>query len=466
MAPQQADDHLIVKVRRRGWRAYLAVQPPTEYAERTVTFGVAPLGPADNQRLTIRATVRYTTATSTTPGTWPRWHAKIYRCATQGEAEALRTHLTEQATKLDVNHLLPTAGSNPARPPWAIVPVFVRRGDGREDPNSAPPTSFPSGDEQEQVRTSLPAWCGGPVTSPELYLFALSPQVDRLSWQDNDDEDLSQPRVEQLDDFVTLAAGLDLLHQRGWVHGDIKPDNVCQADTTGYALIDADSATRMNPAPTALRITPAYAYGPLRQHLAQRMDGRRPRPPDSKLLIAHDRFGFALLVVSELAGRYRAEELVSVDDDPSDRRPIDDHDTVVEWLSRWWGPRWRPLIEVLAQPFGPVGTPAGSIESYDPSEHWLTAWVGQLRASAQPVDRPSEPPAAPGRYAEELDRIRAVAGGQRVAKARRAPVAWAAVEQVALEVAMRAFRRWGAASAGVVIGIVAVALFGALVLRK
>jgi hypothetical protein len=458
---------LILDLDGPQWQVQLAVAAPVTGDRKSVDFDIPPFGGGGSGQLRrIRTQVIFTTAANEQDG-WPTWHVKIYGCADLGDAEALRQHLHEQATALQRanRYLGGTDRRSPVEPPWAVVPVQVVRGDGRLEQLSGAVTTrlgSPGDQADAQPHRRLPSWIG-PDARPELFLLAVSPQIDLLHW-----EPLRRwPGTEHLVDFRLLAAGLDQLHQLKWAHCDLKPENVCWSaapDSSGYVLIDTDAATQADPPPSGLRGTELYEYGGIKR---MRRDSARGWELTPGLLYAQDRFGFLNVVLCALAGRDWVEQTL-LHTDPADpaQRVADSEQAVLKALREHWPePRWEPLIVALAEPFGTGPRGRTAIESPRP---WAQGWLAEVieaerRCGADPQPDPAG--TDPGyAYAGHLTAIRAYAQRGPATRPERVHRAYAAIDLRAQAIALRRATVWlsicvlGGVAAGVALGVLVVAV--------
>jgi hypothetical protein len=458
---------MVIDLSGPQWQVLLTVAAPVGHERKSVDFDVPPIGGgATGQLRRIHTQVIFTTAANERDG-WPTWHVKIYGCADLGDAEALRQHLHGQATALQrANHYLGgTERRTPVEPPWAVVPVQVVRGDGQLEQLSGAVTTrlgTPSDEIVAQLHRRLPSWIGEHAR-PDLYLLAVSPQIDLLRWEPV----RRWPGTEHLGDFCLLAAGLDQLHQLKWAHCDIKPENVCwcaSQDSSGYVLIDTDAATQTDPPPAVLRGTELYEYGGIRRMRYDTAQGWNLTPG---LLYAQDRFGFLLVVLCALAGRHWVEQtLLHADPDNPAVRVADSEEAVLAALREHWAdPRWEPLIAVLAEPFGDGPRGRLAIESPGP---WAQAWLAGVFAAEQRCER--GPVAEPDRsraatveaFARPIEQIRTYARHGPATRPERVHRAYEAIGREAQAVALRRATLWlsiwvlGCVVAGAALGVLAV----------
>ncbi|EWC59964.1 hypothetical protein UO65_4744 [Actinokineospora spheciospongiae] len=388
-----------------------------------------------------------------TRGQWrgPRedqWHVKVYRCATPQHADQLRRYLRTQAALVDTANA--AVGGTGQAPPWAVAPVtLVQPGADYRGELRRTELAVTDRDVSDDPENRLSAWFGVPEQpQPHCYVIAVSPMLRKVGWADSSLRRVA-PGLEQLDDLVSLAQGLDRLHELGIAHCDVKPENVCrnQRDSggTGYVLIDSDAVCRTVERLVDLRLTPTYAAPRIMSQWRRSYDGQTPAD-----LREHDRFGFALVVLGALAGSDRVAFLVQ--DDEDGRRPIDQPTVVTDAIRTWWpDPRWARFTEVLAAPF-----------QYDAlvGDQWsAVGWLRELDALGVPAPEPVAEQVAPvfaGEYAGHLHRIRA-----EVRSTPRGLNAWvpAVLERVAAhqdEIAHREFRRvvWLAGALPLLVAVV------------
>ncbi|WP_433605198.1 hypothetical protein ACQP2P_26690 [Dactylosporangium sp. CA-139114] len=462
---------LVIRLNGPGWHAELVVQRPDPVPGKPAEFEVPLSQGRSAQRHHLVAQVWYTSARNLLGTGWDDWFVKIYRCRDSGEAELLRRHLGQQAGRIQLaNAQLPGAARIQVDPPWAAVPVHIVRCDGLQQNIGPVRTELAASAEDiaNRVRQALPPWVTGDPPQPERYLLAISPKMAKLNW----DGFHPWPATEHLRDFERMAIGLDTLHRLGTVHCDIKPDNVCQYnihDVSGYVLIDTDSVCQVDPPPFMVRPTPPYHHRALAEWFADPKVNKYG--VDADVLRAHDRFGFAVVVLTALAGKEWVDRVLlrspvtpNMEGVRGDARTADDRDAVVTALRQLWPDtdrhQWAPLIEALAEPFGrAVESPKWS------AQEWLgrvleaegTCVVGQT--PKRPFERSDPAP-----YRDQLDSI-----WERVNRgpARRQDLArrgYEAVEHAGLSAARRSATRAAtlAAFVAVPVGVLVYTLLNAL----
>jgi len=389
------DEELPIVLKGAGWSAEVMITSPARGlfgGPKQVHFAL-PVGRK------VPATVAYTRGRTVSfdgekSARWDDWFVKIYQCQS-GDVDALRDYLHRQAVALQqANAAVPGRPRIPIEPPWAVTPVQIVRGSGEEDRAGDVATRLGAPVDAVVVADgpmrTLPLWFQDHPSNSGLYLLAVSPLLTQPPW----DQWCPTPAIERLEHFASMAVGLDKLHALGWAHCDIRPDNVCGYLIPGareYVLVDTDSGTPTSQPPPELPTPDFYLRRP------RLSDGLRYDPGE---LRAQDRFGFALVMLTALAGRDCMERLLRIDDD---HRPADSAPAVAEVLRQnWREPRWRSLIEVLAEPFGPVGPAGRGVEDEGP---WAADWLSRL-TQAMPGEAPewSAPPGwvDPAEYARDI----------------------------------------------------------------
>ncbi|GAA4979840.1 hypothetical protein WHI96_11460 [Pseudonocardia tropica] len=353
------------------------------------------------------------TTTGVTVGGTQRWHVKLYLCATAQHAAGLRSHLGERSEAIGrLNARARSTGAVDGEQ-LAMTPVYVAR-----PPSEAAPV------EHTVARPVAEPLVGGPGSGfvgwfargdnldPDRVVVTVSRWFAPVEWTVNP----ATPGLEQLDKLRPVGVAIDLLHELGWSHGDVKPQNVCWQPGGRYVLVDADSLVRTGRVDD-LRPTWAYASRAVREALMP-VVGADPAAAVTAPLRGpaagtgagyedrgahtgeHDRFGFALLVLTALGGKGLTDALVETVDRPAvpvaggspDRPPERRVDRPGEVGATLWN-RWpggRPaLIGALQEAFAePVLRGAWS----------AAGWLGRVadRAAADPAelgprDRPEEP---------------------------------------------------------------------------
>ncbi|GLZ40800.1 hypothetical protein [Actinokineospora sp. NBRC 105648] len=338
-------------------------------------------GATTSDRHYLDVQVLYTEGVRQTPEP-DTWHVKIYRCATPQHADQLRRYLRTQAALVDkVNAAV---GGTARTPPWAIAPISLPPpGSGVLGERRATEYASPQ-QVSDDPENRLSAWFGvHDRPQPNCFVIAASPMLRRVGWSESYQR--GAPGLDQVDDLMALAAGLDQCHRLDIAHCDIKPANICRYrradDGSGYVLIDGDAVSRRWERLVDLRLTTTYA--------SPRILAKWYRPHDETTevdLREHDRFGFALVVLAAVAGQDRAYALLTQDEDGA--RPIDQPEIVTAAIASYWkDPRWAPFAQALAAPF-----------QYDAlvGDDWTA--VGWLRllgsVTAAPVDPQVQHPVA------------------------------------------------------------------------
>jgi hypothetical protein len=295
---------------------------------------------------------------------------------------------------------------------------------------------------------TLPTWFAENLDVAARTLLAISPEVDRIEWEDPD-----SPATEHLREFRNIAAGLDELHRCGTAHCDVRPDHVYRVPgASEYVLIDADAAMRMDPPPMAVRNAGPFAHRSIREWDRRLRDGETGLALDAGAMRANDRFGLALCVLTAVGGRaWVRDTLLWTDElDPNPIRRADRRGDVRDALRRRWSysrQDWSPLIEALVAPFG--------LESEIESRSWsAVAWLDEVieaeaRCAARRPDGPLPRADAllTARYARKLRAVRAEACRPVATRVGRVRHGCAVIEARASAAAWRAAwlsaTRWG-----------------------
>jgi hypothetical protein len=231
-------------------------------------------------------------------------------------------------------------------------------------------------------------------------------------------------------------------------------------------LIDTDAVTQLSPPPVSLRTSPRYEYVGVRNWRGN--DARHTYAIDPGVLRAQDRFGFALVVLTALAGRdWVTRVLLWTGDTGDGRRPIEDRAQVAAALRRHWPDTrdraWAPLIDALVEPFGT------EIEV----ENWSSAgWIARLLDAERQCVRSADadpPPLPQGdviRFRNELAQIRSEARALPAPRPERVRHAYDALARHADDVVMRNAAISALTWAGALIGVVLVLVISALGLEK
>jgi len=415
----------------------LLIEPPRTTSKPEERLFPVPSSSPDRPMRHLVTQVLYSEASEKDrPGN--RWHVKMYRCATPQHAGQLRRYLNTQAVLIE--QVNASVGGTAQAPPWVIAPVQVLSGrTGLTGPAQATDLHLPERDVVSDPENRLSAWFGvADRPQPACFVLVVSPLLTPVGWPLSDMR-TSAPGVEQLAELRTLAVGVDACHQRDIAHCDIKPANVCRyltADNrSGYVLIDGDSVARATAQLPELRFSAAYASPEvLHQRHRMRAPGREGTEVD---LREHDRFGFALVVLTAVAGADRVTPMLVQDDDG--RRTVDSPDVVAGALAAYWPEHWRPFAAELAAPLRPNALGG---------DDWsATAWIDRLHALIPPRQSTTDGPLPDddlppvGRHARHVDEIRAEARAEMLGYKTRVPAVAAALRRHQLSVARNAYWR-------------------------
>lgn len=371
-------------VARRREVRLLVEPPPLDMPIRLKEFPVPVPGQAD----VMRVEILYSTAvTDDDPD--DRWHVKLYGCATPQHAALLRGYLRAQSKLIPkVNAAARSAGVEGE----VLAPVFL-----------APPLSETKIVRETGLRTPdldpdvvaeaerLSMWFGSPdVPQPDSYVVVASPLLEPVRWPQTCDA----PDLDALTALEPVAHALALCHERRTLHGDVTPQNVC-ADDNGYVLVDGDAITPLE----SVHLLRRNVYYTSRA-VSELVEGqRRPRRDGPGFdFREHDRFGFALLVLTALAGSGTTTSLLTPD---GDVRDIDDPDLVASELQDQWRDdhSWTRLIAELTAPFRRDALQ----QEWDP-----VRWLDRLRSAAtddiaaSAVNPGEKAPADPDPFAERI----------------------------------------------------------------
>jgi hypothetical protein len=154
--------------------------------------------------------------------------------------------------------------------------------------------------------------------------------------------------------------------------------------------------------------------------------------PDPVALLANDRFGFALVVLTALAGvHWVANTLLGpYGGSTSWTRRVDDRDEVRDALRNLWRhPRWDPLIEVLVEPFG-----ADIV-----ARTWSAAgWLDRVIAAIEPSNPPQVSQRDLDRHRLTVAQIRDEARAEGGVDLQQIDAGYRAADRAAIRVARRA----------------------------
>lgn len=231
----------------------------------------------------------------------------------------------------------------------------------------------------EEGGTSTVHEAGGTIDTPDFQNLQLHAIVAVSRWVRVIRPDAEPGRL-RLDALREIALGIDVLHGRQHVFGDVKTANAAYVqrldEDARWMLVDLDSVAPARIPVGAARFTPGYAL-PALVAVRNRIE---PRPD---LLYANDWFGFAGLVVALLSGQETARHVLrggSYDDPMVSRRVRGEIVRRVEEL--------RQVTETSA--------PAPSVSCAD----WLDTLLELGRQAEAPLGRSAGKPSRSELYPE------------------------------------------------------------------
>jgi hypothetical protein len=333
------------------------------------------------QRGAVDADVLYTEATSG-PERPTRWHVKVYRCTAPELARTLAEQFAEQGRHIARANA--RVGPFPLEPPWAMAPVFVARADAvRHDfPGN---TDMRAGTEEIRALAAgqIPGWFGPDAPpQPDACVLVLTPAMQAATWWDEE----RRVKIEQLAEFRGVAAGLDVLHEAGMAHCDVKVGNLCRIEYhSGYVLIDSDAVTPLSIAPRVDRLRMTEAPAPLRA----KIEGGAEL--DRHDLLELDRYGFVVAVAMALTTRSWLNHAVL--------DHLGDDEQVRAALRVRLGPSYHRIADLLAE-----ALVVGALRT----ERWsAAAWLASLEATTRSPGRfPPPDPTLVMRHHADIEAVR------------------------------------------------------------
>ncbi|MBM7773986.1 hypothetical protein JOD54_004190 [Actinokineospora baliensis] len=326
-----------------GFDKQIVVQPPPpSESEDARGFTVRE---KDGSTTTLAVKVRYTEGKplfdEPNPDGSEKWHVKMYRCDTPEDAARLGRFLARQVGEIERANVA-VGGSN-QRPRWVIAPVHILE---LVPPAARLATKLADagGRIPDGVDGKLARWFGVPDSpQPGTCVLVASAYLEKVGWLGASYR-AEAPGFSQLKHLRELADGLEHCHGLNFAHGDIKPDNVrrlASTDRHGYVLIDGDSIMPL--------VCPAAEARPTDRYVSQAYRLQKAAG-DNVHLRDLDRFGFALITITAVAGRERLAGLLV--ERGGGARDIDDHGAVLTALGNGWPDHWRAFATELAAPFG------------------------------------------------------------------------------------------------------------------